>query len=111
MKMTDLDHNSGRCWGALIVFAVPPGPAGPRIRALYHPAFAHGREARAAKGPGLHFDSPAWPIVCQPSVERMIMILGITKDRFQAWIVVWTDLREQCRRGGSIVDLGTRDQD
>lgn len=41
----------------------------------------------------------------------MIVILGVAKDRLQAGIVVRAELREQGWSGGTIVDLGTRDQD
>ena len=111
VKVTDLNHGSGRSRGALIVLAVPPGPTSPRIRALDDPAFVHGREACGAWGTGLHFESPTWPIFRQPSVECMIVIFVVAKDRLQARIVAGTDLREQSRSGGSIVDIGTRNPD
>src|SRR5882724_9222979 len=110
VQVAEVDHRSGRSWGALIVLAVPPRPAGPRIRALHHPAVAHGRETWAAWGTGLHCESPAGPIFRQPRVERRIIIFGSATDCLQAGTVVRTDLREQGRSGGAIVNLGARNQ-
>ena len=106
-----MDHGRGRFWFSLIVLAVPSGTAGPSIRSLNHPAFSHWREALACWGTELHFDFPAWTMLRQPSGESMVVILGIAKDRLQAGKVLQTDLREQCRRGRSIIDLGARKQD
>ena len=105
VNVAELDHRGGRVGCALVVLAVPPGTAVPRIRALHHPPFAHGCEARAAFGTGLHLDPPAGSIFCQPRVEGMIVILVIAKDRLQAGKLLQTDLREQIRSGGAVVNL------
>src|SRR5712692_10401719 len=111
VKVAELDHGSGRFWFALRVLAVPPGPAGPSIRALNHPAFAHWRESLGFWGTELHFDFPARTVFFHPGLERRIVILVIAKDRLQAWEVLRIDLRKQVHRASSIIDLGARTQD
>src|SRR5882724_7296365 len=44
VNVAELDHRGGGFRFALVVFAIAPGPAVPRIRALHDPAFAHGRK-------------------------------------------------------------------
>src|SRR5438128_8461318 len=109
--MLSLDHGSGRFWFALIVLAVPSGAAVPRICALDYPAFAHWREALTSGGTGLHFNAPARTVFRQPGFEHLIVILGIAKDRLQAWEILWIDSRKQVHRASAIINMGARDQD
>lgn len=108
MNVAHLDHRGGGFRLAFIVFAVPSRPPIPRIRALHHPAFAHGREPFASFWPGFHFHAPARTILCQPLLERMIVILGIAKDRLQTGTILLTDLRQQLDGGYAIINLRAR---
>src|SRR6266404_4492197 len=56
VNVAQVDHRGGGFRFALIVFAVPSRPAIPRVRALHHPAFAHGQEPCGAFRPGLYPD-------------------------------------------------------
>ena len=77
MNVAQVDHRGGGFRFALVVFAVPSRTTIPRVRALHHPAFARGQEPFGAFRPRLHFDAPARPILRQPLLERMIMILDL----------------------------------
>src|SRR5262249_2956212 len=63
VNVAELDHRGGGFRFALVVFAIAPGPAVPRLRALHDPAFAHRREPCGSLWPGLHLDSPARTIL------------------------------------------------
>src|SRR5258705_9746624 len=77
VNVAQVDHRGGGFRFALVVFAVPSRTTIPRVRALHHPAFAHGQEPCGAFRPRLHCEAPARPILRQPLLERMMMILGI----------------------------------
>jgi hypothetical protein len=95
VDVAQLDHRGGGFRLALIVFAVPSRPTIPRIRVLDHPAVAHGREPFGPFWSGFHFHAPARLILLHPLLERMIVILGIAKDRLQTEKLLHTDLRKQ----------------
>src|SRR5262245_10063877 len=63
MNIAELNPRGGRFGFALVIFAVAPGTAIPRIRALHHPAFPHRKEAVGALGPHLHLNAPARAIL------------------------------------------------
>jgi hypothetical protein len=76
VNVAELDHRGGGFRFALIVFAIAPNPAIPRICALHDPAFAHGSKPLATFWPSLHLHSPARPLLRQPLFERMIVIFA-----------------------------------
>src|SRR5216683_2344866 len=108
MNVAEVEHRSGGFRFALIVLAMAPGTAIPRIRALYDPAFAHGRESFGTFWPGLHLDSPARTILRQPLFERMVVIFGIAKDRLQPGERLGADLGQQIYRRYTVINLGAR---
>src|SRR5215831_19990534 len=80
MYMTDLDHGSTGFCRALIVLAVPAISTMPGVCAFNHPVWLQRYEATCARRTRLHFDAPASPMLSQPGVQRMVVILLIRKD-------------------------------
>src|SRR3990172_12007939 len=95
MDVTDLDHGGTRLGSPFIVLAMSTRATVPGVRALHDPAFANGREACCSFGPGLHFHMPVGSIRRQPSVQRMVMILVVAKDRLESGKVLRRNLTEQ----------------
>src|SRR5262249_37446571 len=92
---------------ALIVFTMAPIPSMPRVRALNHPAFRPRCETFYALWTCLHLDAPAGPLRGHPSVQSMVVILLIRKDRRKTRKVLGRDVTEQQRGRHAILETGT----
>ena len=96
---------------AFIIFAVAAGAAMPGVGPFHYPAFRERRKASAAFWTFLHFDPPPRPMLCEPRLQVMIVILAIAKDDREPREILGTDLGEEFDRGGPIIQRGARDQD
>src|SRR5262245_9191672 len=106
MNMTDLEHRCTRCDTALIVLTMAPIPPMPRIRALNDPALRQRCAAFYALWTCLHLDAPPGPMRGHPSVQRMVVILLIRKDRRTTRQVLGRDVPEQQRGRHTIIETG-----
>jgi hypothetical protein len=111
MYMTDLDHCHTRFCTAFIILAVPAIPAMPGVGAFNHPALLQRREAACARRTHSHFDAPACTMLGHPSVQRMVMILLIRKDRGETGKVLRRDEAEQDGGRYPIIKTGTGNED
>ena len=111
MNITDLDHSSTGFYTALIVLAVPAVPAVPGVCPLNHPAFLQWREAFRARWSRLYFNAPAAPMLGHPSVQGVIAILLIRKNRDETRKGVWRDVAEEGRGRDTIIETGTGNED
>src|SRR4030095_5675330 len=107
MNITDLEHRCTRFYTALIVLTIAPIPPIPRVRALNYPAFLQRCEAFYALWTCLHLDAPPGPMRGHPSVQGMVVILLIRKDRRKTRKVVGRDVTEQQRGRHAIIETGT----
>ena len=96
---------------AFIIFAVAAGAAMPGIGAFHHPALWERDKASSTSWAFLHFDPPSGPMLCEPRVQGMIVILAIAKDDGEPRELVGADLGEEFDGGGPIIERGARDQD
>jgi len=96
---------------AFIIFAVATGATLPSLGPFHHPAFRQRDQARAPHRPLLPFAPPSGPMLLEPRVQLMIVILAIAKDDSESREIVRTDLGEQFYGGGPILQPCTRDQD
>src|SRR5438552_6404046 len=110
MHVTDLNHGGTRLGSPFIVPAMSTRATVPGVRTLHDPALANGREACCSFGPGLHFHVPVWSIRLQPSMQRMVMIFIVAKDRLKSGIVLHRDLTEQLGSRSSIINVGAGNQ-
>src|SRR5215831_18095509 len=81
MDVTDLDHGCTRFSTALIVLTIPSTSTMPGMRPLHHPEFRPGRQTLCAGWTCLHCDAPAWTVLSHPSLQSVMVILLIHKDR------------------------------
>jgi len=96
---------------AFIIFAVAAGAPMPSIGPFHHPALGERDKASGAFWAFLHFNPPSGPMLFEPRLQVMIVILAIAKDDGEAREIVRTDLGEQLDGGGPIIERGTCDQD
>ena len=110
MDMTDLDHGRTRFYITLIVLTIPSTSTMPGVRPLNHPEFRQGCKTFGACWTCLYFDAPAWTVLNHPSLQRVIVILLICKDRDKTRKMIGVDLakQERCRR--PIIKTGLRNE-
>src|SRR5713101_392483 len=105
-----MDHRSAGFGLALIIFTVAPVASVPRVGAFHHPSLRERGKAGGAFRSFLHFDPPPWPMLLQPGLQLMIVILAIAKDDSKPRKLFRTDLGEQLHCGDTIIHCGARDQ-
>ena len=86
------------------------GATVPGVCSLHNPALPDRRKACCSFRSGLYFHVPARTIRLQPSVQRMVMILVVAKDRLESGEVLRGDLTKQFGSGGSVVNVGAGNQ-
>ena len=108
MDVTDLDHGRTGFYTTLIVLTIPSVSTMPGVRPLHHPEFRQGRKTFCACWTCLYFDAPAWTVLSHPSLQSVIVILLIRKDRDKTRKMLGVDLAEpeRCRR--TIIKTGRR---
>ena len=111
LHITDLDHSRTRFDTTLIVLTVTPIPPIPRVCALNYPAFLQRREAFHPLWTRRHLDAPPGPMHGHPSVQGMVVILLIRKDRHETGKVLGRDVAEQERSRHPIVETRTGNED
>lgn len=79
---------------ALVIFAVATGAAMPRIGRFHPPALGERDKARGTFRAFLHFDSPPGPMLLEPGLQVMIVILAIAKDDGESREIVRADVGE-----------------
>ena len=80
---------------AFIIFAVAAGAAMPGVGPFHHPALRERDKAGAPHRPFLHFDPPPGPMLFEPRLQVMIVILAIAKDDGEPREIVRADLGEE----------------
>src|SRR6266568_1828401 len=109
--IANLNHYSTGFGLALIVFTVSSPPAIPRVGAFHDPTYPHGRKTGAALWTGRDLEMPRGAMGGQPVVERVIVVLGIPKDRLDTRK---SRGRHQCKDLHSrpaIIKTSARDED
>src|SRR6266850_562930 len=96
---------------ALIIFAVAAGAAMPSISTFHHPTLGERNKAGASHRSCLHFDPPPGPLLLEPRLQVMIVILAIAKNDGEPREIFGADLGEEFDGGGPIIQRRTRDQD
>jgi hypothetical protein len=89
---------------SFIIFAVATGAAMPGVGAFHHPALGERNKAGAPYRPFLHCDPPPGPLLFEPRVQVMIVILAITKDNGEPRKLVRADLGKQFDGSGPIIE-------
>src|SRR5215510_3327339 len=95
MDVTDLDHGRTRFYTTLIVLTIPATSTMPGVRPFNHPEFRQGRKTFCACWTCLYFDVPAWTVLSHPSLQNVVVILLICKDRDKTRKMIWVDLTQQ----------------
>ena len=110
MDMTDLDHGRTGFSTTLLGLTIPSISTLPGVRPLHHPAFRQGRQTFCAGWTCLHCDAPDWTVLSHPSLQCVIVILLICKDRDKIRKMVGVDLAEQERCRHTIVKTRPRNE-
>src|SRR5262249_26519821 len=111
MYMTYLDHSRTRFCTALIVLTVPSIPTMPSMGAFNDPAFLQWCETPCAHRTRFDFDVPVRTMFSHPSLQAMVVILLIRKDREEAWKLVRRDESQHDGGRASIIETSTGDED
>src|SRR5262245_46756289 len=82
----------------------------PGIGTLHHPAFLKRCESAGRFRTYLDFDVPRWAMLGHPRLEAMVMILVISKDRFEPWKVLRLNQLEQLGGYYTIIQRCAGDQ-
>ena len=96
---------------AFITFAVAAGAAMPGVGAFHHPALGERDKASGTFRAFLHFDPPPGPLLLEPGLQVMSVILAIAKDDGEPREIVHADLGEELYGGGPLIERGARAQD
>src|SRR5207244_610079 len=106
-----LNNYSTRFGFGLIVFTGASPPAMRRVGAFHDPTYPHGRKTGAALWTGRDLEMPRGAMSGQPVVERVIVVLGLPKDRRDTRN---SRGRHQCQdlhRRPALIETSARDED
>jgi len=88
---------------------MPPPPAIPGKRTFRDPSLGQEGETLDARWPRDNLQTPDWLKVLYPGVQRMIVILAVSPDHLESWILVLLQVLKNERSGSRIVQSRLRD--
>src|SRR5262245_43506592 len=104
MYRADANHGLARVGPPLIVFAVTPVPPMPSVSTFHDPALGQYGESSGAWLACFDVELPAGTVVSKPTAKVVVVILAVSPNLLQPWIVLDTEPLGHLRCGHSVVD-------
>src|SRR5262249_26253946 len=111
VQRTDANHGFARVRPPFIVFAVATVPSLPGKGSLHYPALRQHSKPSRSRFAVFPLQLPVRPILGKPLTIVEVVVLVVTPEFLQAWIVLGIELTRDLRSRNTIVHGGTRYQD